>query len=207
MYPELRLDPPVAAALEALVEGYAGALVEVLADAGLDEPICALCLSPGQEEGMDTLALVYAQREVDRDRVAAEVGGWWEVWVPFSYRDEEDVIHPSLVDSGEDEYVDKYVSLDPQLVAAWAIVRDAIEDRVLSAEYWVHGQIAHHLNRRALPIPATANFVAWVFDFDAGPAELIEMFDAVLLPKTRAALAEAGLIGEDPEGFESLDNP
>src|SRR4051794_6449166 len=57
-YPDLDLDRRAAAALDTLVGGYSNAVIEVVAAAGLHEPIAYLCISPGQEEGMDVLPLI-----------------------------------------------------------------------------------------------------------------------------------------------------
>ena len=110
-------------------------------------------------------------------------------------RDEEDVVHPTY----DEDVGEHYVALAPELVDAWEVVRRSIEDRCLSAEYWVHWRVAHHLNRRPLPLPTTEDFAVWVFDFDAGQGELLDMFASVLRPETFELLRERGLIGDDEE--------
>jgi len=195
-YPDLELDPQAAAALDTLVGGYSDAVVEVVAASGLDEPIAYLCLSPGQEEGMDVLPLIYAGRAADRERIVGEgLDDWSSAWNPFAMRDEEDMIHPTY----DEDVAAQYVALEPEVLQAWEAVRGTIEGRCLSPEYWVHRRVAHHLNRRSLPLPATDDFAVWVFDFEAGQGDLLDMFASVLRPETFELLRERGLIGEDEE--------
>ena len=110
-------------------------------------------------------------------------------------RDEEDAIHPTYDKDGAEQFV----ALAPEVVQAWEVVRRSIEGRCLSPEYWVHRRVAHDLNRRALPLPATDDFAVWVFDFDTGQGDVLDMLASVLTPETFELLHQRGLIGEDEE--------
>lgn len=188
-YPDLDLSPKARTALDRLTRGYRDTLVEVLGMEKPTGPIAYLCLSPGQEEGLDTLPIIYAGRASDRDREAAEGDSWEDAWNPFAMRDEEDTIHPLEEDDG-----DRCAALPPEAVDSWNIVRGEIEDRCLSAEYWVHWRVARSLNREALPLPATEDFAVRVFDFEASGSELREMLRFALRPETLALLEERGLV-------------
>ena len=85
------------------------------------------------------------------------------------------------------------------VVQAWEVVRRSIEGRCLSPEYWVHSRVAYDLNRRPLPLLTTDDFAVWVFDFDAGQGELLEMFAFVLRPATFELLRKRRLIGKDED--------
>jgi hypothetical protein len=195
-YPDLDLDRQAAAALDTLVSGYSNSVIEVVAASDLDEPVAYLCISPGQGEGMDVLPLIYAGRAADRERMISQgLDDWSSAWNPYAMRDEEDMIHPTY----DEDVAEQYVALAPEVVQAWEVVRRSIEGRCLNPEYWVHGRVAHHLNRRSLPLPTIDDFAVWVFDFDAGQGDLLEMFASVLRPETFELLRERGLLGEDEE--------
>lgn len=196
--PQIKLEPAVGAALDTLVAGIAGLIIDVLASAELDETICWVCLYPGQEEGLDALPVIYAGRASDRQRLVDEgLEHWSAVWNPEAMRDGEDVVHPTYADG-----VDHYVEYGPELVAAWTIVRDAIQEVCLSPEHWVYRQVAHDLNRRQLPLPASDDLAVWVFEFDCSEGELLDQFETVLRPATFGMLADAGLISATPESFD-----
>ena len=197
-YPDLDLDQQAAVALDALVSGYSDAVVKIIAASALDEPIAYLCISPGQdeEERMDVLPRIYAGRAADRQRIISEgLDDWSSAWNPYAMRDEEDTIHPTY----DGDVAEQYVALASDVVRAWEVVRRSIEGRCLSPEEWLHRRVAHHLNRRPLPLPATDDFAVWVFDFDAGQGDLLDMLASVLRPETFDLLRERGLIGEDEE--------
>ena len=191
-HPALDLDREAAAALDTLLTAYGAAVSDLLVAAGLDEPVAYLCLSPGQEEGMATLPLLYAGRAADRERLLGEgLDDWTGAWNPYAMRDEDDLVHPVYDEHGEG----RYVAFAPEAVEAWETVRDAVEGRCLSPEYWVHRRAAHALNRRPLPLPATDDFAVWVFDFEAGDGELLDMLSSVLRPETFELLRARGLVG------------
>lgn len=193
------LHPDARAACERLVHGLADLVVDVLAAAALDEPICWVCLSPGQEEGMDNLPIVYAGRESDRRRVVDEgLEHWSSLWNPYCLRDERDVVHPT-----EDDGWDRYVETGAGLRAAWDVVREAIDGRVLDPEYWVFEEVARELNHRPLPLPGTEDLAVWVFSFDASDGDLLGQLERVLRPATFAALRTQGLLSTTPEAVDS----
>ena len=191
-YPELELDQVTAQALDELLGHYVSCVMTVLEAAAIDEQICSLCLSPGQEQEVEMLPVIYAGRATDRDRMLRDgIGNWQDAWNPYAFRDEEDVVHP-IYEADDDE---TYVEFGPRAISAWRRVRDALSGRCLSPEYWVHARAARQLNRVTLPLPVTDDFAVWVFDFDAGPDEMNEMFRSVLPAASYSKLAGSGLIG------------
>jgi hypothetical protein len=195
-YPDLEFGTAVGATLDALVTSYIDGVIRVLAKAGIDEPIASVCISPGQEEDLDTLPRIYAGRAADRDRLVRDgPDHWMEAWNPYAYRDEEDQVHPTVV--VRDEYADEeYLEMPAEAARGWEVVRDSLEGRCLDPTYWLHARVAHRLNRLVLPIPVTEDVAVWVFHFDAGPDEVREMLEAVLRPETFGALQSIGLIGD-----------
>lgn len=201
-FDDLHLDPPVTAAAEHLVARICEQIETLLGHARLNEPICSICIDHGQEDDLDVVPRIFAGRASDRDRIVreAEPDDWTEVWNAYAYRDEEDAVHPFVDEEGEEEYV----SLDEEHQAAWQVVRDALDGRVLEPTEWVLARVARKLNRTELPVPATPDLAVWLFDETFGQGSLLEQLAFVLRPETYKALEAAGHIGPDEDSEERL---
>lgn len=175
--------------MEALASGYVALVLGVLRAAQVDDPICSVCLAPGQESELDVLPLVFAGSAVDRSNVLATSEDPIDVWNPFEYRDEEDLVHPT--EDGDDE---TYVKLDDDLKAAWARVREAVEPLVIDPVFWVLARVAHRLNREPLPLSTTDDVAVWIFDEEFDASALREQLAFVLTPATFEALRTSRLI-------------
>lgn len=200
-FADVPLDTAVAQALDRLIAGYAAHVVAILSDAELDEPICSIAIEQGQEEELDTIAVVFACRLADRERVLreADAESWMDGWNVHLFRDEEDMVHPTAV-LDDDGYVDQvYRELEPTLIADWQTVRDAIEGQVVDAQQWVLARVCQRLNRQPLPVPATADLAVWLYEGHMGEGDLIAQLEFVLRPETLAALRTSGVLGQDSE--------
>ncbi len=191
-YADIDLDAAVVAALEGLVEGIADTIGNVLRDAGLDQPICSICISQGQEEELDVLPVLFAGRVSDRDRIVRESDGddWAAAWNPFAYRDEADVVHPMLDEDDEEDYL----VLEDEQLDAWRRVRDALDGCVDEPSYWVLARVARKLNRTELAIPASQDLAVWLFGASVDENALREQLKFVLTPENFTKLTAAGLI-------------
>lgn len=199
-FDDLDLAEPVAAAVVQVVERICEQLKLMLREAGIDEPICSVCIDQGQERDLEVLPRVFAGRAIDRNRIACQAtpGDWVAVWNPYAYRDEDDVVHPVV----DDEGTEKFATLDDEHQKAWVLVRDALDGRVFEPSEWLLARVARRLNRAELRAPVTADVAVWVFDESFGQGSLLEQLTFVLRSETFTALEAAGHIGPDEESAE-----
>jgi len=153
--------------------------------------VALLVLGRGQEPELDALPPVFAGHRADRDRLLAGGGDWLDVWNPYAFRDEEDVIHPVAGPDG-----DAYRELAPADAERWRTVRDALEPHVLSPADWVLARGARRLNQEPLALAATDDLVVWVFVPDFDEAELLQQLVYVLAPEKLQLLMARGLVGD-----------
>lgn len=188
-FDDVRLNDTASAALETLVNGYAELVLGVLRDTDVEGAVCSVCIAPEQEPLGEHLPRIFAGSVEDRARLVDDADDVMGVWDPYAYRDEEDVVHP--VEDGDDE---TWVEVGEDVLAAWVLVRDAVEPHVLDPTHWVLARVARRLNRERLPLETADDVVVWSFDDEFDPDRLRDQLTFVLAPEALSGLRTLKLL-------------